>query len=270
MELSGAEIVVRCLQDEGVKHVFGYPGGAVLFIYDEIFKQDKFQHILVRHEQAAVHAADAYSRSSNRTGVALVTSGPGVTNAVTGIATAYMDSIPIVVLTGQVPTHAIGLDAFQECDTVGITRPCVKHNFLVKDVRDLAGAIKKAFYIAQSGRPWPCAGRHPERCDGGALRVRISTRSFDALVQAGVERAFGSDQESGAAAARGGAADGLHGWRGDFGERGGLAEPLRQFAGLSLYQHANGAGGIRSKQRKIRRHAWHARNVRSQHGDAAL
>jgi acetolactate synthase-1/2/3 large subunit len=155
MQLTGAEIVVRCLQDEGVTHVFGYPGGAVLYIYDEIFKQDKFQHILVRHEQAAVHAADAYSRSSQRVGVALVTSGPGVTNAVTGIATAYMDSIPIVIVTGQVPTHAIGQDAFQECDTVGITRPCVKHNFLVKDVRDLASTMKKAFYIAQTGRPGP-------------------------------------------------------------------------------------------------------------------
>ncbi|MGB2817206.1 MAG: acetolactate synthase 3 catalytic subunit [Burkholderiaceae bacterium] len=155
MQLTGAEIVVRCLQDEGITHVFGYPGGAVLYIYDEIFKQDKFQHILVRHEQAAVHAADAYSRSSQRIGVALVTSGPGVTNAVTGIATAYMDSIPMVILTGQVPTHAIGQDAFQECDTVGITRPCVKHNFLVKDVRDLASTIKKAFYIAQTGRPGP-------------------------------------------------------------------------------------------------------------------
>jgi acetolactate synthase-1/2/3 large subunit len=155
MQLTGAEIVVRCLQDEGVTHVFGYPGGAVLYIYDEIFKQDKFQHILVRHEQAAVHAADAYSRSSQRIGVALVTSGPGVTNAVTGIATAYMDSIPMVIITGQVPTHAIGQDAFQECDTVGITRPCVKHNFLVKDVRELASTIKKAFYIAQTGRPGP-------------------------------------------------------------------------------------------------------------------
>src|SRR5678816_4330215 len=155
MELSGAEIVVRCLQDEGVKHFFGYPGGAVLYIYDEIFKQDKFQHILVRHEQAAVHAADAYSRSSHKVGVALVTSGPGVTNAVTGIATAYMDSIPLVMLTGQVPTHAIGQDAFQECDTVGITRPCVKHNFLVKDVKDLALTIKKAFYLAATGRPGP-------------------------------------------------------------------------------------------------------------------
>jgi acetolactate synthase-1/2/3 large subunit len=154
-QISGAEVVVRCLQEEGVEHVFGYPGGAVLYIYDEIFKQDKFQHILVRHEQAAVHAADAYSRSSRKVGVALVTSGPGVTNAVTGIATAYLDSIPMVIITGQVPTHAIGQDAFQECDTVGITRPCVKHNFLVKDVRELAPTIRKAFYIAQTGRPGP-------------------------------------------------------------------------------------------------------------------
>ncbi len=155
MEITGAEIVVRCLAAEGVEHVFGYPGGAVLYIYDEIFKQDKFQHILVRHEQAALHAADAYSRSSNKIGVALVTSGPGVTNAVTGLATAYMDSIPMVVITGQVPSYAIGQDAFQECDTVGITRPCVKHNFLVKDVKDLALTIKKAFYIAKTGRPGP-------------------------------------------------------------------------------------------------------------------
>jgi acetolactate synthase-1/2/3 large subunit len=155
VELSGAEIVVRCLQEEGVEYVFGYPGGAVLYIYDELFKQDKVRHVLVRHEQGAVHAADGYSRSSHKVGVCLVTSGPGVTNAVTGIATAYMDSIPMVVLTGQVPTHAIGQDAFQECDTVGITRPCVKHNFLVKDVKDLAATIKKAFYLASSGRPGP-------------------------------------------------------------------------------------------------------------------
>ncbi|KAB2843994.1 MAG: acetolactate synthase 3 catalytic subunit [Burkholderiales bacterium] len=155
MELTGAEIVLRCLQEEGVEHVFGYPGGSVLNIYDEFFKQDQVKHVLVRHEQGAVHAADGYSRSSKRIGVALVTSGPGVTNAVTGIATAYMDSIPLVVLTGQVPTHAIGQDAFQECDTVGITRPCVKHNFLVKDVRQLASTIKKAFYLAATGRPGP-------------------------------------------------------------------------------------------------------------------
>src|SRR5258708_415546 len=155
MQLTGAEITIRCLQEEGVEYVFGYPGGAVLNIYDELFKQDKVKHVLVRHEQGAVHAADGYSRSSTKVGVALVTSGPGGTNAVTGIATAYMDSIPMVVLTGQVPTHAIGQDAFQECDTVGITRPCVKHNFLVKDVKDLAVTIKKAFYLASTGRPGP-------------------------------------------------------------------------------------------------------------------
>jgi len=154
-QMTGAEILVRCLAEEGVEHVFGYPGGAVLYIYDAIYNQDKFQHILVRHEQAAIHAADAYSRSSQKVGVALVTSGPGVTNAVTGLATAYMDSIPMVVISGQVPSHAIGQDAFQECDTVGITRPCVKHNFLVKDVKDLALTMKKAFYIATTGRPGP-------------------------------------------------------------------------------------------------------------------
>ncbi|MRR49517.1 MAG: acetolactate synthase 3 catalytic subunit [Rhodocyclaceae bacterium] len=155
MQLTGAEIVIRCLQEEKVDYVFGYPGGSVLYIYDELFKQDQVKHILVRHEQAAVHAADAYSRSSNRVGVCMVTSGPGVTNAVTGIATAYMDSIPMVVISGQVPTAYIGQDAFQECDTVGITRPCVKHNFLVKDVKDLAVTLKKAFYLAKTGRPGP-------------------------------------------------------------------------------------------------------------------
>ena len=155
MQLTGAEIVIRCLQEEGVEHVFGYPGGAVLYIYDELFKQNKVKHVLVRHEQGALHAADGYARSTNKVGVALVTSGPGVTNAVTGIATAYSDSIPLVVITGQVPTYAIGEDAFQECDTVGITRPCVKHNFLVRDVKDIASTIKKAFYIAATGRPGP-------------------------------------------------------------------------------------------------------------------
>ncbi|MCL5801124.1 MAG: acetolactate synthase 3 catalytic subunit [Gammaproteobacteria bacterium] len=155
MELTGAEILVRCLKDEGVKYVFGYPGGAVLHIYDALYKQDDVQHILVRHEQGAAHAADGYARSTGKPGVVLVTSGPGATNAVTGIATAYMDSIPLVVITGQVPTPAIGSDAFQEVDSVGITRPCVKHNFLVKDVKDLATTIKKAFYIATTGRPGP-------------------------------------------------------------------------------------------------------------------
>lgn len=154
-ELRGAEILVKALQAEGVKYVWGYPGGAVLHIYDAFYKQDTIQHVLVRHEQAAVHAADGYARATGDVGVALVTSGPGVTNAVTGIATAYMDSIPLVIVTGQVPTAAIGQDAFQECDAVGITRPVVKHNFLVKDTRQLADVMKKAFHIARSGRPGP-------------------------------------------------------------------------------------------------------------------
>jgi len=152
---NGSEILVRCLQAEGVKHLWGYPGGAVLYIYDALYKQETIEHVLVRHEQAAVHAADGYARATGEVGVALVTSGPGVTNAVTGIATAYMDSIPMVIITGQVPTAAIGLDAFQECDTVGITRPIVKHNFLVKDVRELASTMKKAFHLARTGRPGP-------------------------------------------------------------------------------------------------------------------
>ncbi len=154
-DLMGSEVLVKALQAENVKYLWGYPGGAVLYIYDALYKQDTIQHVLVRHEQAAVHAADGYARATGDVGVALVTSGPGLTNAVTGIATAYMDSIPMVIISGQVPTAAIGLDAFQECDTVGITRPIVKHNFLVKDVRDLAMTMKKAFHIARTGRPGP-------------------------------------------------------------------------------------------------------------------
>jgi acetolactate synthase-1/2/3 large subunit len=177
-ELNGSEILVRCLQAENVKYMWGYPGGAVLYIYDALYKQETIEHVLVRHEQAAIHAADGYARATGEVGVALVTSGPGVTNAVTGIATAYMDSIPMVIITGQVPTPAIGLDAFQECDTVGITRPIVKHNFLVKDVRDLATTMKKAFHIARTGRPGPvvvdvpkdvslktCAFTYPDRIE---------------------------------------------------------------------------------------------------------
>jgi acetolactate synthase I/II/III large subunit len=154
-ELMGAEIMVRALQAEGVQYIWGYPGGAVLYIYDALYKQDTIQHVLVRHEQAAVHAADGFARATGEVGVALVTSGPGLTNAVTGIATAYSDSIPMVIISGQVGTAAIGSDAFQECDTVGITRPIVKHNFLVKDVRDMAETMKKAFHIARTGRPGP-------------------------------------------------------------------------------------------------------------------
>lgn len=153
--LTGAQILVESLHCEGVRHIFGYPGGTVLPVYDAIHQQTHFEHILVRHEQAALHAADAYARSSGQVGVAVVTSGPGATNAVTGIATAYADSIPLVVITGQVSTGLIGTDAFQECDTLGITRPCVKHNFLVKHVEDLAVTVKKAFHIARTGRPGP-------------------------------------------------------------------------------------------------------------------
>ncbi|MBT8763002.1 biosynthetic-type acetolactate synthase large subunit [Desulfohalobiaceae bacterium Ax17] len=154
MEWSGAQIFLECLKQEGVKHIFGFPGGAVIDIYHEM-PNYPFQHILVRHEQGAVHAADGYARSTGKVGVCLVTSGPGATNTVTGIATAYMDSIPLVVFTGQVPTPLIGNDAFQEVDIVGITRPCTKHNYLVKDVNDLARIIKEAFYIASTGRPGP-------------------------------------------------------------------------------------------------------------------
>jgi acetolactate synthase-1/2/3 large subunit len=154
-EMSGAEMVIEALKDQGVEHLFGYPGGAVLPIYDELFKQKSIKHVLVRHEQGAVHAAEGYSRSTGKVGCVLVTSGPGATNAVTGLADALMDSIPIVCITGQVPTHLIGNDAFQECDTVGITRPCTKHNYLVKNIEDLPRVLHEAFYVAANGRPGP-------------------------------------------------------------------------------------------------------------------
>ena len=180
---NGAEILVRCLQAEGVKFLWGYPGGAVLYIYDALYKQETIEHVLVRHEQAAVHAADGYARATGEVGVALVTSGPGVTNAITGIATAFMDSIPMVIVTGQVPTAAIGLDAFQECDTVGITRPIVKHNFLVKDVRDLALTMKKAFHIARTGRPGPVVVDIPKDVSMNtapfAYPERVEMRSYN-------------------------------------------------------------------------------------------
>ncbi len=188
MELSGGQILVQCLKDEGVEFVFGYPGGAVLHIYDAIFHQDDFKHILVRHEQGATHAADAYARATGKPGVVLVTSGPGATNAVTGIATAYMDSIPMVIISGQVPSPVIGSDAFQEVDTVGITRPCVKHNFLVKDVNDLAETIKKAFYLATTGRPGPVLVDIPKDITDPSIKVpykypkKITMRSYNPVV----------------------------------------------------------------------------------------
>lgn len=187
VELTGAEIFVRCLQDEGVEYVFGYPGGAVLHIYDAFYKQEQVKHVLVRHEQGATHAADGYARSTGKPGVVLVTSGPGATNAVTGIATAYMDSIPMVIFTGQVPTSLIGNDAFQEVDNVGITRPCVKHNFLVKDVTKLAETIKKAFYIATTGRPGPVVVDIPKDVSAQKAEYsypkKIEMRSYNPVVK---------------------------------------------------------------------------------------
>jgi len=185
VELSGGQIVVQCLKDEGVEFLFGYPGGAVLHLYDAIFHQDYVKHILVRHEQAATHAADAYARSTGKPGVVLVTSGPGATNAVTGIATAYMDSIPMVVISGQVPTAVIGSDAFQEVDMVGITRPCVKHNFLVKDISDIAETLKKAFYVATTGRPGPVVVDIPKDITDPNIKIpykypkKVKMRSYN-------------------------------------------------------------------------------------------
>jgi acetolactate synthase-1/2/3 large subunit len=194
VELSGGEILIRCLKDEGVEYLFGYPGGAVLHIYDAIYRQDDVKHILVRHEQAATHAADGYARATGHPGVVIVTSGPGATNAVTGIATAFMDSIPMVVITGQVATANIGSDAFQEVDAVGITRPCVKHNFLVKDLSKLAETVKKAFHVATTGRPGPVVIDVPKDITDPAIKIpyhypdEIKMRSYDPVLEGDPEQ----------------------------------------------------------------------------------
>ena len=189
MELSGDDIVTQFLKDEGVEYVFGYPGGAVLHIYDALFRQEEVKHILVRHEQGATHAADGYARSTGKPGVVLVTSGPGATNAVTGIATAFLDSIPLIVITGQVTSAFIGSDAFQEVDSVGITRPCVKHNFLVKDVKDLAVTLKKAFHVATTGRPGPVVIDIPKDITDPNIKIpyeypaSIELRSYNPVIK---------------------------------------------------------------------------------------
>ena len=189
MQLSGGEVLIQFLKDEGVEFVFGYPGGAVLHIYDALFRQEDVKHILVRHEQGATHAADGYARSTGKPGVVLVTSGPGATNAVTGIATAHLDSIPMVIITGQVTSQYIGSDAFQEVDAVGITRPCVKHNFLVKDVKDLASTLKKAFYVATTGRPGPVVVDIPKDITDPNIKIdyeypeKVSMRSYNPTVK---------------------------------------------------------------------------------------
>jgi len=194
VELSGGEILIRCLKDEGVEYLFGYPGGAVLHIYDAIYRQDDVKHILVRHEQAATHAADGYARATGHPGVVIVTSGPGATNAVTGIATAFMDSIPMVVITGQVATANIGSDAFQEVDAVGITRPCVKHNFLVKDLSKLAETVKKAFHVATTGRPGPVVIDVPKDITDPEIKIpyhypdEIKMRSYHPVLKGDPEQ----------------------------------------------------------------------------------
>ena len=210
-QMTGAAMIVRALIDHGVKHIFGYPGGAVLPIYDEIFQQSEVEHILVRHEQGAGHAAEGYARSTGKPGVVLVTSGPGATNMVTPLTDALMDSIPLVCITGQVPTHLIGNDAFQECDTVGITRPCTKHNWLVRDVNDLAKVLHEAFYVATTGRPGPVRGR---RAEGRAVRDRhlssaAQVRRARVLHAAGQGRCR-ADPQGGGAAGLGQAAGDLH------------------------------------------------------------
>ena len=259
MELTGAEIAIRCLQEEGVEYIFGYPGGAVLHIYDALFQQDKVKHILVRHEQAAIHAADGYARSSEKVGVALVTSGPGITNAVTGIATAYMDSIPVVVISGQVPSYAIGEDAFQEVDAVGITRPCVKHNFLIKDVKDIAPTIKKAFYLAKSGRPGPVLVDIPKDISNQKTTfvypASVNIRSYNpvgkgdsAQIKRAVQLLLEAKRPMSIQRRRSGSVRGI-----------GAIDRTGSSARFSLHQYADGFGRLPRQRQAIRRYARYAR-----------
>ena len=212
---TGAEVLLRALRDQGVEVIFGYPGGAVLPIYDALFQQNSIRHVLVRHEQAAVHAAEGYARSTGRVGVVLVTSGPGATNAVTGLVDALMDSIPVVCLTGQVPTHLIGNDAFQEADTTGITRPATKHNYLVKRPEDLARVVHEAFYVARSGRPGPVVIDLPKDIVIGKAPYSAAGDRGAPVVSADDRARSGADRGGGGAAARGQAAGDLFGRRGD-------------------------------------------------------
>jgi len=239
LTMSGAEVVLRALKDNGVEVIFGYPGGAVLPIYDAIFQQNAIRHILVRHEQAAVHAAEGYARSTGKVGVVLVTSGPGATNAVTGLLDALMDSVPVICLTGQVPTHLIGNDAFQEADTTGITRPATKHNYLVKKSEDLARVMHEAFYVAKSGRPGPVVIDLPKdilinkapRC-GAAVEARASP---DCLCRRRRDQCWaGSVSPAPRICA--------HDWH-------------------ALHQYADGAWRLSGGRPAIPWHAWHARHL---------
>ena len=270
-QMTGAAMIVRALIDHGVQHLFGYPGGAVLPIYDEIFQQSEVEHILVRHEQGAGHAAEGYARSTGKPGVVLVTSGPGATNMVTPLTDALMDSIPLVCITGQVPTHLIGNDAFQECDTVGITRPCTKHNWLVRDVNDLAKVLHEAFYVATSGRPGPGAGR---RAQGRAVRDRhlssaAQVRRARVLYAARQGRCGADPQSRGAAGLRQAAGDLFRRRRHQFRTRG-VETAARAGRGDGLPDHLDPDGSRRlsGDRQELARHARHARHLRVQHGDA--
>ena len=270
-EMSGAEMVIEALVDQGVQHLFGYPGGAVLPIYDALFQQQKVKHVLVRHEQGAAHAAEGYARSTGKVGCVLVTSGPGATNAVTGLADALMDSIPLVCITGQVPTHLIGNDAFQECDTVGITRPCTKHNYLVKNIDDLPRVLHEAFYVAANGRPGPVVvdipkdiqfakgtyerpEERPAQDLPAAARRATRTRSRPAVEH---DARTPSGRCSTPAAAS------------SIPDRGEQA-PARIRAAHRLPDHldADGAWRLSGGRSAMARHARHARHLRSQLGDA--
>ena len=268
--MTGAEIVLKALADQGVEHIFGYPGGAVLPIYDEIFQQEKVKHILVRHEQGATHAAEGYARSTGKPGVVLVTSGPGATNAVTGLTDALMDSIPLVCITGQVPTHLIGNDAFQECDTVGITRPCTKHNYLVKDVNDLARILHEAFYVATTGRPGPVVvdipkdvqfakGKYigPTNIQHKTYRPRVkpdqnAVKAAVELIAKAKRPIFytgGGVINSGPTASK-------------------LLREFVKMTGIPGDLDLDGARRLSGLRQALARHARHARHLRSQHGDA--
>ena len=271
--ICGADIVIKALVDQGVDVVFGYPGGAVLPIYDSLFKQNALRHILVRQEGGAVHAAEGYARSTGKVGVVLVTSGPGATNAVTGLTDALMDSVPIVCLTGQVPTHLIGNDAFQEADTTGITRPCTKHNYLVKDVADLARVMHEAFYVARSGRPGPVVvdlpkdilfalgdiHRRPEQARHKSYRPQTAARP-------------GADRRGGGADRGGEAAAVLWRRRADQFRPRGLRPVYRIRAAGRCAVHADpdGARRVAGERPAFPRHGRHARHVRVEHGDARL
>ena len=268
--MTGAEIVLEALNDQGVEDIFGYPGGAVLPIYDELFKQNHVRHVLVRHEQGAAHAAEGYARSTGKVGVLLVTSGPGATNAVTGLTDALMDSIPLVCITGQVATHLIGSDAFQECDTVGITRPCTKHNYLVRDVNDLARVLHEAFYVAKSGRPGPVVVDIPKDVQfakgpyTGPSRVMHKTyrpqlKGNATAIRDAVEMMVGAKRpvfytgggviNSGPAASQ-------------------LLRELVQLTGYPITSTLMGLGSYSGRRQAMARHARHARHLRGQSGDA--